>query len=316
MQINFNDFPTLNQAEKLIEKAKDLKWPTYNPDRDTPKEFTKKVRKLYYSVFETLPSSFRLLKSKDFRPNLYRVREWDQIKNVNLFTEHSYPPPAFTNFGRCNFPNYPIFYSSDNPMVALMEVIRENEIKNTAFCVSKWGLNNNESAEIIIQHYLNQSLPEQNSFKSLNEKDKEKIKKIFATQLSQDQLQGFNEIVSFFSSQFTNDNNYHISASLTYDIFFENPKRATDVLIYPSIQSKFKGVNYALHPNFVDNMLELKRLYKIKVNNFNPEKNIAQFTFGQYADIIHNKPIWEALPENEDERIEFLKKDFKGILRK
>lgn len=315
MKLNENQFLTTKQVEQLIKTAKKTDWPTFNSDKDNIKDYAEKVKKIYYSIFGTIPSSFRLLNCLDFKTPLFRVRELDKIKNINLFTEHSYPPAAYTNFGRCNFPKYPVFYSSNKAMVSLMEVIRQDACKNKSFCVSKWEVNRDESTKIKLQHYLNQPLPKENPFKELREKDHTEVTKIFQKSLSKDQINGFNKLMEFFSSQFTSNKNYHISASLTYDIFFDNPKRATDILIYPSIQSKYKGVNFALHPNFVDNMLKLKRLYWIKINEFNPESNSANFTFGEYADIENNKPIWKKLPEDENKRLEFLNEDFEGVGR-
>lgn len=307
-----NDLPTDKQVKELIQLAKQSEWPIYNAGDDA-KEYNEKIKKVYFSIFKTLPSTFRIIDSLTYEIPLYRVREWDQINNINFFSEHSYPPAAFTKLGRCNFPNFPVFYSSDNPMISLMEVIRENDFKNKFFCISKWKIKGEASSKIKLQHFLNHDLPKANYFKNISSKDDEKVNLIFGKKISAKQLKGFKELLKFLNSEFTNDKDYNISASLSHNLFFGSPKMAIDVLIYPSMQSKYKGVNFALHPNFADNMLKLKRLYKIKVNEFTPNNNIANIDFIGYADIENNKPIWKRFPENEFDRLEILKEDFNGI---
>lgn len=304
--------PTLSQVENSIKKVKQIEWPIYDFRNDTPKGFAEKIRGVSFSIFGVLPYKHRKLKPTALS-SLYRVREWDQIRNVNLFTEHSYPPPDITGFGRCNFPNYPVFYSSDNPMISLIEVIRKEKVSKKSFCISKWEINNNKTIEIVLSHYLNGTLPKENPYYDLDRRDRSEMTEIFPKTYSDEQIKGFNKIIDFFNSQFMTDKNYHISASLIYDIFFEGPKPAADIVMYPSVQSEYKGNNFALHPNFVDNMLELKRIYKVQVSDFCSGDETVQVTFEQYADFANNKPIWKNLPEDGEERIDFLRKDFKYI---
>jgi hypothetical protein len=133
-----SEFPNLSKVRKAIKKFEQLKWPELEEGQDID-EFVKEFDKIITSELGLIMNYLMPLKHKDFSFGIFRVRELSSFDNINLFTEHSYPPPSITKFGRCNFPKHPVFYGSNNPITALIEVIRENNFigKNIVFLLGE-----------------------------------------------------------------------------------------------------------------------------------------------------------------------------------
>src|SRR5690606_6651130 len=105
-----------------------------------------------------------------------------------------------------------------------------------------------------------------------------------------------------------------ISASLAHRTLNAKHNLATDILMYPSVQTKYKGVNMAIHPNFVDNMMRIQRFYLIEVKKYNIDKNQFEISISKYADIVKNRIKWrDVIPDDKIYR-EYFKKDFKYVI--
>ena len=134
MDDRFDNFPGLKKVEAAIQKFKRNGFPSFSQN-DTIDGYIKKITDILTKELGVFPNLLTSIKPEDFTLNLYRVRPADQIENVNLFSQHSYPPTPFVDFGRCNFPKSPVFYSSNNPMTSLVEVARETGGEGKRYCV-------------------------------------------------------------------------------------------------------------------------------------------------------------------------------------
>jgi hypothetical protein len=312
MNLDIEKFPTHKKTIKSIERLKKLEWPKLKKS-DNINDFVEKVQDLIQTEFEFLPNIFKFIEHKNFGLPIYRVRELNSFTNINLFSEHSYPPINLVGFGRCNFPNFPVFYCSDNPMISLLEVVRENNYKGKKYCISKWELKNPEE-KLAFQTFIQTDLHPDNNFNFLKNEENEQLKEPLDERIDLDKQAGIVELTKYLQSIFINDNTYELSASLAHRTLYAKHNYATDVLIYPSKQSAYKGINMAIHPNFVDNNLIIKRFYIVELKNI--DKSIGKFdiTFSEYATIEKNVIMWKKLkPEDEKYKV-LLMEDFKSVI--
>ncbi|MFT6443276.1 MAG: hypothetical protein ACJASM_002836 [Salibacteraceae bacterium] len=306
-------FPDSAQAKKAIERLNGIEWPNFT-DQTQVVDFIKDFEKQYFKDLEALPNVFKFKKPSEFVLPLFRVREFDPIANKDLISEYSYPPSNIAKIGRCNFPKRPVFYCSNNPMVALLETIRDGEYKDKTFCISKWRINPSEQ-EFVLEHFLRSDLPEDNPFKILVDAERSQLREEFKEFWNDEIEHGFELIQEFLHKAFISDKNYGLSATLAHRTIFAPHNMATDILIYPSVQSRFKGVNMAISPNFSDQQMHAQRMYLVKVNNVDLDKDEFKLTFTKhYAVVEKNLILWKKItPENQEYR-QFLLEDFQRYL--
>ncbi len=105
-----DEFPSLEKTTQAINKLKNYKWPIFDPDINSDiDKFIKEIEDIVINEFYIFPSTLKRIEFKDFKINIFRAREVSTFTNINIFSEHSYPPPSFTGMGRCNFPKNPVF---------------------------------------------------------------------------------------------------------------------------------------------------------------------------------------------------------------
>lgn len=307
--MNKIDFPNYNQVLEAIDKLKNVEWPQF--DNQTPtSDIIKKFEELYFKELPIFPNIIKFIKPSKFRLPFFRVREFDTILNKDLISEYSYPPINLTKIGRCNFPKRPVFYCSDNPMVALMETVRENDFTGKIFCISKWNLIPSDS-EFVLEHFLRGGLHPDNPFNLFIETELHQLKKQFKKDWDEDVEKGFLILQEFLNETFINDNNYGLSATIANRTMFAPHNLATDILLYPSVQTKYKGSNMAINPNFVDQQMQLNRLYLVKLNRQDLEIGEFNISFTQSYGVVNKNIIeWKQIgPENEEYK-NFILEDF------
>lgn len=309
-------FPTLDEVKKAIQKLEKKNIPEYDGSITVDK-YVSKIHDLISKEFGYTLWPLQKMKHKSFSLDIFRARELDSFKNIDLIREHSYPPLNVVGMGRCNFPEYPVFYSSNDGMTALIEAVNATKKHNVKFCISKWGINSPES-ELVFQNFLQIDLPKENHFNALNNQMKKYINtpfiKSFGKKLTMEQEKGLLEYLKFFHSIFIKDKTYSLSAAIAYKSIFADHNFRTDILMYPSVQTYFKGVNLAINPNFVENHLELKRLYVITLENYNPKNGNVQVTISNYAEVDKNMIFWKKItPDNENYELS-IKEDFGHLM--
>lgn len=302
--------PTLEESILSIKKLENYNWPKFSEFKNQNiEEFKEKIISIIHKEFKFQPSTLKPFTCNDFKINLFRVRELSTFTNVDIFTEHSYPPINLTNMGRCNFPKTPVFYCSNDPGTALLEIIRDNNFKNKSYCISRWKVKPSEN-HLLFENFLRRKLPKESLFKDLNESLFDQLDEIFEKRLSKSQVKGIIKYLEFIDKCFIDDNNYSISATLAHEALFRNHEARTDILAYPSKQTYSKGVNFAINPNFVNNNMYVDRFYVIKTNSISENKGKYNISFQSYGNVVNSLIHWKKITEKDDLFEKFIKSDF------
>lgn len=316
MSLSIEKIPKIDIVRKAISKLNETEFPTFEATQAV-EDFVNDISKRVATEFGIIPNFVTPFTHKDFSLRFFRAREVDRISNIDLIREHSYPPINCVGMGRCNFPNFPVFYCSDNPITALLEVVRNSEGSNRRFCISKWELDDSEK-ELIFQNFLQTSLPDENPFNffkdNLSNKINEPFIESFNVGLEDERKEGLLEYLKYLDTSFINDDNYSLSASLAYRALYANHNLRTDILMYPSQQTNLKGVNLALSPNFADDNLKLVRLYIVELNNYNSSTDRASLTFHKYAKVEKNIIVWKSIKLDDEYYNEIIKTDFGDMI--
>lgn len=314
--MEFDNFPSIKEVLKSISKLNKVGFPKFNEDVDVEK-FTETVSKMLTAEFGILPNYLKPFKHNELSLKFFRAREIHTISNINLIREHSYPPINLVGMGRCNFPKYPVFYCSDNPMTALIEVVRDNIGINKKFCISKWELIELDE-QLVFESFLQTNLPDENQFNFLKENLQRNINtpfiKSFDKKLDKDKEEGLLEYLKYLDTSFILDKDYSLSAFLAYRSLYADHNFRTDILLYPSVQSGKKGINMALNPNFVENNLKLTRLYVVEINNYIKENDKMNIAFYKYAEVEKNVIMWTNVKQKDEHFNELISQDFGNLL--
>lgn len=289
MEKEFENYPTLDEVLISIEKIKKNGFPTFK-ENESVENYVKEISDFLTNEFKILPNFLTVSNLEKFPLNLFRVREYDSFTNINLFSEHSYPPIDYVKLGRCNFPNYPVFYCSNNPLVALMEVVRSNKGENKKYCISKWEIIKSKD-EFAFQSFLQSKQSKEDGFYALNGVIKNRINEPFENKLSKEQIDGLLEYLKFLDDSFIKDGNYLLSASIAHRTLYPKHNLPTDILMYPSIQTNFAGFNMAVHPNFINNNVAVKRFYIVEFESYSDINNSVNLKFLKYGDVKKNTII-------------------------
>lgn len=302
-------FLTESQVNSKIEKLKNIAWPKYN-QADNLDEYITQVSNFLTEEFNILPDVVEFLKSSQFGFKLFRVRELRTFSNIDLICEHSYPPiSATTKLNRCNFPKYPVFYGSNNAMTALAEVVRNDSFEKKQYCISRWTVQQNDE-DVIVQPYLFGQLHIDNLFTSFQKSLTERLPSIFENKLTVEQEAGMRLYLKFMADKFINDDSYEMSAFFAHRRIYAPHNLRTDIMIYPSVQTLYKGVNMAINPNFVDKKMSAIRFYIIKINSFDKEKGSISISFSSYGIIERSQIVWTNVTPGDMKYQEFIKEDF------
>lgn len=315
--MELENFPPIEHVRKSILKLKEIGFPKYDEKSDI-EDFINTIENILFQEFSLLINYGLPLKHKDFTLNFFRARALESFEHIDIIREHSYPPLSVTKIGRCNFPKYPVFYSSNDPLTALLEVERNSGEPGKKFCISKWELRPSEET-LFFQYFLSSPLLKNNHFnflqKDLWKKINEQFEKSFNTGLDEARKEGLIEYLSFLDDSFIRDDNYSLSASLAHRALYAPHNFRADVLMYPSVQTHFKGVNMALNPNFVENNLMLTRLFEVSLENYNPKTGKMNITFYRYAKVEKNMIWWYTISPDDKDYEQIQREDFGHLMK-
>lgn len=314
--MNVEEYPTKIEILKSIEKLNNTEFPKFKYGESVPK-FVDKISNILLAEFGFILNPKQIMTANDFSLKFYRVRELDTFTNIDLIREHSYPPISMVQIGRCNFPEFPVFYCSNNPLTALLEVARNFNGNTKKYCISKWELvPTNE--KMIFENFLQVDLPIENPFSKIRDGLQTKISKPFEIsqnkKLTEDQENGLIEYFKYLDNSFIKDDNYSVSASLAYRALYADHNYRTDVLMYPSVQTEFRGTNLAIQPNFVENNLKLTRLFIVSFEEYDPLNGKCNITFSKYGLIEKNMIKWKNIIPNDKFYARIIKEDFGDFL--
>lgn len=309
--MNIEDFPNLDEVEKAISILKKKNFPKFDKNIGL-ENYVTNITNIITSEFGFIPNIKKPILLTEGITEFYRVREYSSVTNINSTKEYSYPPIKLAGIGRCNFPNHPVFYCSDDAGIALTEVVREHNKVENKYIISKWEvIPKNET--YFLESFILTKLNDVNMFTALKDDLIKGINNPFISEygrgLNPDQERGLIGIIEYLTDSFMNDKDYSISASLAHRSLYDIPKRRTGMLIYPSIQSNRKGVNFAMHPDFVDSNLKLTKLYNVSISDLDVDKGTFNIGLIECADVNKESVEWKKIDIKDSNCTESLKND-------
>jgi hypothetical protein len=232
--------------------------------------------------------------------NVYRTRvilkdSKEDITNPKTF---SYAPNA-SSYQRANTPGYPVFYAAIDGKTALQE-LRVNGIepvkRGDQIYLSEWrvkpgekcNLNCLTTPDLIGDEYFVGPIAQQ-----LNIAIPLILSKL-QPELREIQIYVMAELASIFLK-----GSYFQSGIIAHHLIYESRDRKTghaDGVIYPSCANNFESLNYALHPHFVDNNMEIVSVRKISFDEFTNEG--FQLTNTYFAKQVGDKIQWSKYVSN------------------
>ncbi|MEZ4961697.1 MAG: RES family NAD+ phosphorylase [Saprospiraceae bacterium] len=296
------DFSNILPKEQLIPILKELENNTWIELKkgENVVEYLEKLSSLIAPQIGGLTLFFQNYnKGRKWPIFFYRIRATDEIKNRALRSEYSYPPSNIPSHQRANLPGYPVFYAADSPGTALFEVLRMDSYEHNigkSYCLSVWEMSDEKG--FIFSNLMYDGLPENSPFISFSKYPKDKEPKEFDEWFTNEQKEGFFELMKFYSRIFQNDTKYVISSFIAHQHLYnlKGPHGfRSDVLIYPSIQLDKNSLNFAIHPNFVDERLKLRTIYELEFKDviLRHEKPIgSDMTIKNFAVNDYGRIIW------------------------
>lgn len=306
----FNDRPEgFLTKSQIIERCKILNnyaWPVFEQNEDIC-EYSSKIRKILVENLGFLPAINKTIDLMDWDLTIFRARIFDDLKNHDAIKEYSYPPAEYTVLNRCNFPKAPVFYGSHNPNAAMLEVIREYNFKNKKISLGVWKVKKIKG-QLKYENFLNSGLHPDSFYNHFPNKLKSNISSIFDG--DNELIEAVVEYRKFIETQFINDKSYGLSAALAHQRLFSKGPNKTDILMYPSVQSQGYETNFAINPSFVDNYLELKRIYVVTLPTIEIGKENYSVIFQKFAEVKNEKIEWKEIDENGGNLAVAIREDF------
>ncbi len=184
----------------------------------------------------------------------------------------SFPIPIYcTKKGRCNLIEHPVFYASIDVDTALRERRKDDDTplqKGDEVYISHWKIKEKVDFRYA-QFIFNDDVKLGKLIKKLNLSNKTKLVNL-STSYSRNKQQSF-EYLNNKLSEFFLLKNYNFSSFVAHNTLYENSKNLpfkADAILYPSLQASYESLNFAIHPDFVLNNLELVKVDKIKFIEF------------------------------------------------
>ena len=307
--MNTTEFPTFERVKLAVEIFRQRNWPEFCKGTEVS-EYLRLISNSFLEHLNILPDICQVVKVSNWPFKLFRAREFGSFDNINIIGEHSYCPISLTtNLGRCHFPKFPVFYCSNNPLTALLEIVKNDNFKNSTYCISVWQTIITDD-ELVVQPFLFGDLHADNVFNKWRETLLNQLNEPFGNQLSPDQLKGLSFYLEFMADLFVNSDDYSISAFFSHRRIYSPHKIKTDVLIFPSVQTRYKGVNMAINPNFVDKSLFPSRFYIIEITDINKDDWEMSFNCTSYGILTNYQIHWKRITPDDELYQKYFQKDF------
>lgn len=240
--------------------------------------------------------------------SFYRARKTKEILNQNIITEYSYPPTTFCKKAlRANLPLFPVFYATNNALNSIFETIQNKQFEGEILSVSKWtmrdtqpyytapflfsNLSSNHPWSKMVQDFKTQGLLDAG---------------VHPTKITQTAL-----VLEKLTNLFYNDIDYRVSAPIAHNLLYSTRSDLNcDVFIYPSLQANGENVNFAVHPNFVNNRLFLEKVYIIELGEYDTKSKSLKLHLHSIGTVVDDKNfVWKNRDFTEAE-YETYKKSF------
>ena len=123
---------------------------------------------------------------------------------------------------------------------------------------------------------------------------------------SDSQKKAYLEVVKEFYNSFISTTDYNYASIFSHISFFRFDGGSTDMILYPSVKD-LDQINAAIAPNFVDNQMQIDRIYILNV--FRNSINISHF-----SEVKNNKVVFIKREDNQDRFQHIFSEDFPGFL--
>jgi len=231
----------------------------------------------------------------DFSLKVFRVRTIvaDSIEDICDPKTFSYPPVACCNdFQRASVPGHPVFYAAADAKTAMEEVkINGGPIKpGDKIFLSQWRIKKGAKYSL---NYLTRPeiVGEEHGYKDLTQKLYSEMDRIFS---QEEVFFGKRQRLLFdlTSSLFFSDS-YIASGMIGYETLYQTEEVNGIKIVgisYPSCANNFRGVNFAFHPDFVNECMELESVRLVTFKEFNDEG--AQTTGNYNGNLLSGRINW------------------------
>ncbi|MCB0804142.1 MAG: hypothetical protein KDB74_13680 [Flavobacteriales bacterium] len=286
-----------------------------NSDFNNPPLNYSEMKNLYFEKFRILTTPTIFLE-KEIRQSLsiFRARPASKFENRDHFDYTKFGAPKNSielGFGRCNWKGQAVFYGSDNALSSIQEAKEEYKDGNE-FYVGEWEfleheLNNPIASSIL----LSEKIPNGNPWKVFSKKLDE-----FYENSKIQELQTNKYLNKRLADMFVeaNEKQYKATAFIAdYFLFQMNVQRPKEIicplLIYPGIKSKLFSMNFAIHPDFAREYMNLTRIYKIRITEKKSESARIELLMLGIVDNDKKIDYYEVQPnlDNLLQRLEYVK---------
>lgn len=229
----------------------------YNFDKSNLTQ--KEIEKLYFDKAILIPHIFATMESSTINSlTVFRARIISSSEDTSLINTFSYPNPSFCKSnGRANISNHPVFYCSDNPSTALLEI---KPVIGTEIYLSTWKINCDR--EVQYSSFINPKVRETNVWFEHGQQIAnffiEKAKKLNTTKEKHLKL-----LMEFNSELFLKEReNYPLTSWLANQQLYRLD--GMDFIVYPSFATNNRTCNMAFHPNIIDKYFMFDRVFHLK----------------------------------------------------
>lgn len=230
---------------------------------------------------------------------VYRVTTVYEGFDQNNPKSYSYNPNP-KEYGRAHLVGLPVFYGAIDPTTAISEM--KGELDNgEKFYLSKWKIKFKSKTSVHSLVVNSKTIKFDHVLASIATPIHTKLKSMF-NNIPKDYLSGHMHAIEKMGDLFTtsSDSLYHITSAYSYEIIYDSKSKGLymPILLYPSVANNFSGVNWAIHPDFVDsNNMELKDVIELSVeeNNLKNDKASVEVSIHQRLKLFDDKiRYWEA----------------------
>ncbi len=274
-----NSFPSISRYKKNLNALLEFDFSNKTFDE---------INEIYYDNAIILPSAKEKLLPEAFDDFLfYRVRMNIDFGNndVNLINTYSYPPPSIcSKNGRSNIAGTSVFYCSDSPNSAMYEVNPKSGDKGF---LSVWKMKIDRPIKLAC--LLPQALKPVNPWSNFNTNVHSDQIKLWIESYP-NLIEHYHALTSFIGNAYRlKETNYFLSSFISKKLLFEDVYN--DFIIYPSISTKETYANMAFHPNFVDNHMELHKVFQFEIRDI--IDNTLAFSIGLVGGLENGQMKWK-----------------------
>ena len=260
-----------SKVEKQISGLRDLKIPEFDdhPTADGYDDYADKFLREFRKIINHPISITQVVKNDPGKSFVfYRARKYEGFKNLNLFTEYNYPPLEYCKtIQRANLPYNPVFYASNHALTTVAEILQNGFKKGDKICVSRWLME--DTLEFRITPFLFHGLNNEHPWYSKVEEIRRTGIREANPNAKEDEIAGIESLLKAISKEFLKSKDYKLSASIAHaHLYPGRSNEYTDMMLYPSVRSDGRSVNFAIHPNFVDNRVFLKEIYVMEIGEY------------------------------------------------